>query len=431
MKNIITLILALFLFGTAFSQERLIKVINDGDGPQAWQTITTDRYTYLPQGQIKTSQHNAYDTTGINIYLSSLRRYYYNNIGLIDSMAQLRIIPQTGDTSLSYYAKYFYTNLLLDSLVGINVYNGIITEAAATKYIYQNGLKTSYLQYSYDSNYGYYLSHKQNYFYDLNENCTSEIYTWGFLDQDLNYSYTDTLYVKLEHYYSNTSRRDSTIELATEMNSISDIVELTPRHKTLYKYTQADSLARKEFYEYEFDIDFPQHYYWALPRIENYLYNIDNFVEKWNLYNLSDSLLGSLATCAQYYRSANNRLDSIYSGHSLSPGGFDLDMISDFGLARTIYIYSNDEGEINTVNNLQAFNLTIYPNPTAQFITIETDNFDTKQILIFDMMGKVVDNQITLDKKYIYDIRELPAGMYMVSVATSKGSVIKTVIKAQ
>lgn len=429
MKNTITLLLLLFLSVTAFSQERLIKIINDGGGPGPtnWKTITSQQYTYYPQGEVKTILDSQYDTTGVTIYLSTLRRYYYNNNGQVDSMAQFRIIPQTADTSLSGSAKYFYTNQLLDSTAGLSYYNGLATERGANKYLYQNGFQTSYLQYGYDSGYGYFLSHKEDYLYDINNNRVNEMHYWGYLDLDLNYSFNDSLYVRLDHYYSNVSRKDSTAESAMETNPVSQIVELSPRYKTFFKYNQTDSLARTEKSQFSWTI--PGQYEWQPPLVNNYVYDNNNFLDKWNMYNIADSLQGSINTCAKYYRSNNGRLDSIYGGHSLVPGGIDLN-INDY-LGRTIYVYSTDEGEILFTPNNEATNITIYPNPFNQFITIETDNADKKQVLVFDMNGKVISNQTTADKKYVFDARALPAGVYMVSVATNKGTVVKTLVKGQ
>ncbi|UPT69174.1 MAG: T9SS type A sorting domain-containing protein [Sphingobacteriales bacterium JAD_PAG50586_3] len=62
---------------------------------------------------------------------------------------------------------------------------------------------------------------------------------------------------------------------------------------------------------------------------------------------------------------------------------------------------------------------------------MDTDNTDKKQVLVFDMNGKVVANATTADRMYVYDARTLPAGMYMVSVSTPKGTVVKTLVKTQ
>jgi hypothetical protein len=133
--------------------------------------------------------------------------------------------------------------------------------------------------------------------------------------------------------------------------------------------------------------------------------------------------------CSKYYRSNNGRLDSIYVGHSTIPGGIDLDMTGNLG--RTIYIYSSDLGELNYTALNPAVKVAVYPNPFTQFIAIETDNKEKKNILVFDMNGKVISNTTTTDKNYVYDARALHAGMYMVSVATNKGTVVKTIVKTE
>ena len=429
MRNNITLLLLLFLYTTAFSQERLIKIINDGGGPGPtnWKHMSLERITYDQQGRVKMLNDIHYDTTGISIYSINFRKYFYNNNGQIDSVASSVVDLQTMDTLFYSYVKYYYNNMLMDSLYGHSIWNGTVYERGANKTHYQNGLATQGLIYSYEDGYGFYVTNKRDLLYDVNGNCITEIQKWGYLDQDLNYSLNDTLYAKLDHYYSNVSRKDSTIESATETNNLTNLVELNQRNKTFYRYNQADSLTRTESTHYSWTL--PGQYEWQLPLVNNYAYDNDNFLDKWNMYNIADSLQGSINTCGKYYRSNNGRLDSIYGGNSAIAGGIDLDMTGNLG--RTIYVYSTDEGEILSTPNNEATNITIYPNPFNQFITIETDNADKKQVLVFDMNGKVISNHTTADKKYIYDARALPTGMYMISVATNKGTVVKTIVKTE
>jgi hypothetical protein len=68
---------------------------------------------------------------------------------------------------------------------------------------------------------------------------------------------------------------------------------------------------------------------------------------------------------------------------------------------------------------------TIYPNPTSDYFTITGIN--TCSILIFDLNGKLVYQNISSDSKI--DISFLPKGMYIVKLISSKGFSIHKVLK--
>jgi subtilisin family serine protease len=74
--------------------------------------------------------------------------------------------------------------------------------------------------------------------------------------------------------------------------------------------------------------------------------------------------------------------------------------------------------------------VTIYPNPAINYITVELEN-DTKvgTISIYNMLGSIVKIvEINGTKKEI-DISELPSGSYIISVENEKERIIKQIIK--
>lgn len=74
--------------------------------------------------------------------------------------------------------------------------------------------------------------------------------------------------------------------------------------------------------------------------------------------------------------------------------------------------------------------VTIYPNPAINYITVELEN-DTKvgTINIYNMLGSIVKIvEINGTKKEI-DISELPSGSYIISVENEKERIIKQIIK--
>lgn len=70
-------------------------------------------------------------------------------------------------------------------------------------------------------------------------------------------------------------------------------------------------------------------------------------------------------------------------------------------------------------------NLRIYPNPTANFVSL-TKNTVVRQLWVHNILGKRVR---TFNTSYNgrYDLTDLPDGLYLVSMVDADGKVIKTV----
>ena len=67
-----------------------------------------------------------------------------------------------------------------------------------------------------------------------------------------------------------------------------------------------------------------------------------------------------------------------------------------------------------------AKNITIYPNPTKDFIHIRSNNIKVESSTIYDLSGK----QIFTSKDSIIDVKSLPSAVYLISIKTLNG--IKT-----
>ena len=69
--------------------------------------------------------------------------------------------------------------------------------------------------------------------------------------------------------------------------------------------------------------------------------------------------------------------------------------------------------------------INLYPNPTSDFVTISLDNKSKGQVIVLDLLGKVVlnkqfnSNQIQLSLKSIES-----KGTYLVKIIDSNGNVI-------
>jgi hypothetical protein len=93
--------------------------------------------------------------------------------------------------------------------------------------------------------------------------------------------------------------------------------------------------------------------------------------------------------------------------------------------------YFNDCYEIYPVGITapdMAFRLTIYPNPTNSSMVIDSDSkIDSYQIL--SATGKILlKGQVGL-KSFTLDISDLPQGIYLVTLKTHKGLLVKKIVK--
>jgi len=95
-------------------------------------------------------------------------------------------------------------------------------------------------------------------------------------------------------------------------------------------------------------------------------------------------------------------------------------------------LLSIDDIDVTTVplmavNDVNKKDLTLYPNPTADYFTINNTN-DIVSVKIYDISGKVVKSQLeAVNNKF--DISSLEKGVYTVSIETKSGFVSKKIIK--
>jgi hypothetical protein len=79
-------------------------------------------------------------------------------------------------------------------------------------------------------------------------------------------------------------------------------------------------------------------------------------------------------------------------------------------------------GEINT----QPIDIVVYPNPSASMMNFFTENQNAKEILIYDITGKLVERQIFNIGKAKVDVNNYSNGLYVYSILNNKGATLKT-----
>lgn len=75
-------------------------------------------------------------------------------------------------------------------------------------------------------------------------------------------------------------------------------------------------------------------------------------------------------------------------------------------------------------------NLTVYPNPVSDLVTIETKQSELlKRIIITDLSGRIIFDNTYNDTKAVLSLSELNHGLYLLKISTDKGSYGHKLIK--
>ena len=99
--------------------------------------------------------------------------------------------------------------------------------------------------------------------------------------------------------------------------------------------------------------------------------------------------------------------------------------ITEHGCTDTSSCYNVIVGITERISN--SF-INIYPNPTNNFIVIESEEINIKSIEIINITGKVVKQIIIDGNKTTIDLSDKTKGLYMIRLITNKGIIIKKVM---
>lgn len=85
-----------------------------------------------------------------------------------------------------------------------------------------------------------------------------------------------------------------------------------------------------------------------------------------------------------------------------------------------------------TILNNETFSkdnmITVYPNPTKNIITINTEN-NLQSIHLYDMQGRLIQVALENDTKADFDITQRASGIYFLKITTDKGIKVEKLIK--
>ncbi len=118
-----------------------------------------------------------------------------------------------------------------------------------------------------------------------------------------------------------------------------------------------------------------------------------------------------------------NRAEELQPYYVLNAGGTYYTGFSGTFTSPVIGIQTYDQAMLN-VNELDAMNVTAYPNPAKDEVSVEVDTDGTGVIRVTDVSGKVVITQSATfnGKKTTVDLSGLQAGMYIFNVEMENGS---------
>lgn len=100
---------------------------------------------------------------------------------------------------------------------------------------------------------------------------------------------------------------------------------------------------------------------------------------------------------------------------------FDIDINSNYIVAATntkgVFRYSINDLNLNILE-IDLSNMTIYPNPSKEKITIEHNGKGTQKFLILSMQGKIIRSGIMYNKSQQIDISDLEPSLYYIQIDT-------------
>ncbi len=119
----------------------------------------------------------------------------------------------------------------------------------------------------------------------------------------------------------------------------------------------------------------------------------------------------------------------------------DLRGIADFG--NTKYIVGGMIGNQEVTNKVwkldyvtvslneekSDIDISMYPNPTNNFIILESKNSQVKSAFLYSKEGKLITEYLLKSNKTKIDLADLPSGIYFLKVETDTNSVTKKIIK--
>lgn len=91
-----------------------------------------------------------------------------------------------------------------------------------------------------------------------------------------------------------------------------------------------------------------------------------------------------------------------------------------------VYKALNLDGQVESVNDINNMNISVFPNPTNDIVKITGDDFN--KVEVYNILGQRIFISEDTDLKTI-NLQNLSSGSYILKIYTKKGSVVKKVFK--
>ncbi|WP_264522375.1 T9SS type A sorting domain-containing protein [Flavobacterium sp. N1994] len=104
--------------------------------------------------------------------------------------------------------------------------------------------------------------------------------------------------------------------------------------------------------------------------------------------------------------------------------------------AGNLFVSDSGNNRIRKITNaLSATNfqlenqVSLYPNPASTFITIELKDITASNVNILDMNGRIIYSENIIENNTTINTSNLETGIYLIQIATDKGTVSKKILK--
>jgi len=105
--------------------------------------------------------------------------------------------------------------------------------------------------------------------------------------------------------------------------------------------------------------------------------------------------------------------------------------VGEFGINTPLYFCMDNFTSqiITSTQNVPAFALKVYPNPTTEAVFVERQAQTEATIDLYNQQGQLLYSRITQDLTSRLPMQNLPAGQYFLTVQTEQGTVVQSIVK--
>jgi hypothetical protein len=75
---------------------------------------------------------------------------------------------------------------------------------------------------------------------------------------------------------------------------------------------------------------------------------------------------------------------------------------------------------------IDVYTIQLFPNPTEQFVTVETNSDEMLQLHVYDALGQSVMDSEVFTRKTVLDVQKIANGPYLMSITKVTGEQVKT-----